>query len=328
MAEQAAPKNFWRKHRTLLRTLLGLMLLAGVLGQSHGIEDLIAALRGVGLDEALVMILLSVALNLVASLKWGFFLGSGQRVSYLRLFSLYLIGKFVGNFLPSMMGGDVTRSYMLGRSIDSQSASAASVIMERASGLVGLVVVVLVAVLYRPGMLGEPIIAACVLAAVGVCGVGLLFFFHPDAWRRRLAGCVGLPVIGKFVAKGGEFLERLVEFRTGVRVLWLGLVVSIGFHLLAGLNVYAATRCVGLSPDFGDIMVITPVILMLTMVPVSPNNVGWWEWCFSVLLPEVGGTMAEGLAVALVLRAAALLVSLVGGLLLLLEGGRRAIRAP
>ncbi len=324
MADDTVPRSFLRRHKALLRTLLGLALLAGLLGQYHCIEELIEALAGVGFDDAMVMIALSVALNLVASLKWGLFLGGGQpRVPYLRLFSMYLMSKFLGNFLPGAVGGDVARSYMLGRSIDSQSASAASVVMERASGMVGLVVVVMVAVACRPAMLREPIVAACVAGAVAGCGVGLLFFFHPDAWRQRMARWGGLPVVGKAVLRVAEFLERLVRFRTEARVLWLVLVISIGFHLLAGLNVYAAARCIGFVPDFGDIMVITPVILMLTMVPVSPNNVGWWEWCFSVLLPEAGGTMAQGLAVALILRAAALVVSLAGGALLLFEGRRR-----
>jgi glucose uptake protein GlcU len=53
------------------------------------------------------------------------------------------------------------------------------------------------------------------------------------------------------------------------------------------------------------------------MIPVSPNNIGWWEWCFSVLLLDAGATAAEGLAVALTLRAATMSVSLLGGLLFL-----------
>jgi glucose uptake protein GlcU len=53
------------------------------------------------------------------------------------------------------------------------------------------------------------------------------------------------------------------------------------------------------------------------MIPVSPNIIGWWEWCFSVLLVDAGATIAEGLAVALTMRAVTMAVSVVGGLLFL-----------
>jgi uncharacterized membrane protein YbhN (UPF0104 family) len=106
-------------------------------------------------------------------------------------------------------------------------------------------------------------------------------------------------------------------FRDQHRLLLLSLLYSFAFHLLAGLNVYVACLSIGLAPPLLDILVITPVILLLVMIPVSPNNLGWWEWCFSVLLMDAGATAAEGLAVALTLRAVTMLVSLVGGLLFL-----------
>ena len=92
---------------------------------------------------------------------------------------------------------------------------------------------------------------------------------------------------------------------------------SLAFHLLAGMNVHVACLSIGIASPILDILVITPVILLLVMIPVSPNNIGWWEWCFSVLLIEAGATAVEGLVVALVLRAVTMGMSMIGGLLFL-----------
>ena len=61
----------------------------------------------------------------------------GVGLPFSRLFVLYLIGKFFNNFMPSMVGGDITRILLLGRQIGSQSRSAASVILERFTNRLG-----------------------------------------------------------------------------------------------------------------------------------------------------------------------------------------------
>ena len=82
---------------------------------------------------------------------------------------------------------------------------------------------------------------------------------------------------------------------------------------MTSVNVYLCCLAINFAPSFLDIAVITPVILLLNTLPVSPNNIGWWEWTFTILLAEAGAGPTEGLAVGLILRAISLLFSLTGG---------------
>ncbi len=309
---------------TLAKTLLGIGLLLLLL-RGDTLGELRRIFSNIGAGHIIGLFAISMALNLVGCLKWRLFLGVGAQVGLGRLFSIYLIGRFFSNFLPTMVGGDVARAYLLGRALGSQSRSAVSVIMERATGLVGLMVVVLVSTALNPGLLARPEIALSILGAAIGCGLLLLAFFRPALGLRLAPRLAKLPGLGRLAPRITAFIEKLVAFRHAHRLLVLGLLYSIGFHLLTCLNVYVACLSIGFHPRLLDVMVITPVILLLTMIPVSPNNIGWWEWCFSMLLIGAGGTANEGLAVALVIRAILLLNSLLGGLLFLRE---RASREP
>ena len=59
--------------------------------------------------------------------------------------------------------------------------------------------------------------------------------------------------------------------------------------------------------------------MVLESLPLTPNSLGVWEWAFSVYLIPAGAELEQGLAVALLLRAKTLVLSLAGGVLYLAE---------
>jgi uncharacterized protein (TIRG00374 family) len=319
-----------RRRVFVLKAALGLALLAGLLLWRDNGRKLLTIFAGFELEYLAALALVALALNAVSSLKWSLFLHDrGVAVSQGRLFSLYLIGKFFSNFLPTMVGGDLARIYLLGQHIHSHAVSAASVGLERASGVIGLTLLAVLFAALNEDLLSNPIIALSLGFAVAVCALGVTLFYAPGLVPRTLAPLQRLPWLGRVAGKAARLLVEVGYFRSRHRLLLQSLAYSCAFHLLAGVNVYVACRSIGFAPAFLDVLVITPVVLLLTMIPVSPNNLGWWEWCFSVLLLDAGASAAEGLAVAVTLRAVTMAVSLVGGLLFLLQRhDRRPHPAP
>ena len=148
-------------------------------------------------------------------------------------------------------------------------------------------------------------------------GAGVGAFFYPPVFALGVRIADRIPLVRRVAHKVERFLDDVGHYRNNRRLLMSALGLSLLFQFLAAVNVQVACLALDIHPIFLDVMVVTPVILLLSMVPVSPNNIGWWEWCFAVLLVGAGATAAEGLAVALILRAVSLLASLIGGLLLL-----------
>jgi len=306
------------------KLILGVGLLGVLLFWGDNLEQLMALASSIGWMDVLVLCLISLVLNWISCLKWDLFLKErGFRISQLRLLGLYYIGKFFSNFVPTTIGGDLTRTFLLGRQINSQSQSFASVFLERVTGFAALMIVAVVFAAINPKLLGEPKITISIsLFSMGFLGVVALVL--SQSLVNHLAAMLGHVVFVSALLDKVRKVQRDILFFKGRPVLLCkAMAYSFTFHLFACVNVYAACMVIGFYPSFLDIAVITPIILLLNVLPVSPNNIGWWEWTFSFLLVEAGSGPAEGLAVGLILRFITLLSSLAGGVVFLFERDRK-----
>src|SRR3954451_2175958 len=108
------------------------------------------------------------------------------RVPLRTLLGHYLAGQFVGNVLPSTIGGDVLRVSRAGKSTGTSDVAFASVVIERLSGFIVLPVLTFAGFAMMPSLLEVPhawIAAAIELASLVSLGVILFVAGH-----SRIAG--------------------------------------------------------------------------------------------------------------------------------------------
>lgn len=253
-------------------------------------------------------------------MKWGLFLTErGVVIPFHRLLSLYLIGSFFNNFLPSMIGGDLVRAYVLGRQIDSHAHSLASIFLERITGMIALVTLAVTFYLCDPQLREEPVISVSIVIIGSGC-IGLLTVL----WKPQLASWLLRPVaahpyIKQILPKLVQFHEYVMYFKDKPLLVGKAMAYSFAFHFLTGVNVYIACLVLNIPFSFLSAIALTPIILLVSSVPLSINGLGVWEWAFSVYMAQAGAQIDEGLAVALLIRAKVMLVSVVGGVLFLAE---------
>ena len=95
----------------------------------------------------LPLIFLLIVLNyVVSSIRWKQLLITKDKttknnISVRYLTSLYFIGSFFNNFMPTSMGGDVFKIYALGKKIKDNALAFTSTFMERFTGMVVLVLI-------------------------------------------------------------------------------------------------------------------------------------------------------------------------------------------
>jgi uncharacterized protein (TIRG00374 family) len=261
---------------------------------------------------------LSLLMNWVSAAKW--FLLSRARgigVSLTRLTVLYLIGKFFSNFVPGMIGGDISRSYLFGRYIGSHSMATASIFLERFTGLLTLVVLAAIATLIQPNVLGSPAIGISIAVISAGCFVVLALLFVPDLRQILSQLAARILWVSKLLPTANRLFSEIAFFRRHPLTLVATIVLSCVFYLLASISLLVACQAVGLPAFYTEVAHATPVIYLATAVPVSPNNLGWWEWCVGLILTHSENALAEGIAVGLLIRAVTLFVSLIGGMLFL-----------
>jgi uncharacterized protein (TIRG00374 family) len=177
----------------------------------------------------------------------------------------YLAGMFVGNVLPSTIGGDVVRVTRATPSIGSASDAFGSVVLERLTGFVALPVLVFTGFALRPSLLDAPhawialLVAGATLAALSIV---LFVAGHPRIAGRFASHENWMRFIGA-VHRGVDRLRR--EPRHLVPVLGTAIIYQASIVVMFGFIFRALAIPV---PVFG-LLAFAPAVLMLQVLPIS-----------------------------------------------------------
>jgi len=287
-----------------------------------GAPELIATLKNIQLEFVVYLLLLAVVLIWASCLKWQLFVrAGGHNVPILHLMKLYTVGYFFNVFTPSYIGGDVARSFHLGRYLENQRDAFVATFLERFTGLVAMsllgLIFVAVGTEATAGVeLAILVVGTGVLLLAVVCFSKTLCTFAFSLSKKVLRR-IGR---GRWPEKLIAILDKIDEGMGAARANWSlvakALLLSLFFHVLAVFNTYVAARAVGWeNPDLGGLFVVVPLVLLVSMAPITPSGLGIQEGAFLFFLERIGGTRGQGLGVGLVLRAKVMLVAVCGGLL-------------
>jgi uncharacterized membrane protein YbhN (UPF0104 family) len=278
------------------------------------------------LDIQLVIFVLFLGLAPVSIwisvFKWRLLLRSNDiQVSSLELFRHYWSGLFLNNFMPSSIGGDVGRVTLLHR-FGRPAEVAASVLVERLTGLLVLLAVGNAALFLRPDIFHDGwrfvfwlVDVGGLLTLVGgflLCGKLSAFLTNVHLNERYW--------IGWLATKLKKITLSICSYREAPWVLAQNIFLSVVFYLLSVFGNYLLFLMLSLNVRVEDVFFIAAWISLISMIPLSLNSLGITEGAFVVLFGTVGVLPAEALAAALLARFTAMMISLGGGVFLLLPG--------
>jgi uncharacterized membrane protein YbhN (UPF0104 family) len=299
--------SFW------IRLLVSAGLLAIVATQIdfHALRGQLSGARWGWFAAAVAILFVSF---IVGALRWHIFLGAAEVGSSRgQAIRAYLIGAFTTNFLPSQIGGDVTRAWVASEQ-GTRIRSATTVVLDRATALACLMIVGWIGVIANvdavPGQLLAALAAASV-AFVLACLVAVLLF-RVRAFRRLLPERMAPPareVRGALVA----CLSRTV--------LWRTLVIGLVFQGLVYLAAWLVALSISLDVPFAVLGAALAPVLILSTAPVSIGGFGVREGSYVLLLGYAGVSATDATLFSLLSAAVFALASLPGALALLV--GRR-----
>lgn len=281
------------------------------------------ALRGTDLRLLLLAVLLQFGGIVLSAAKWSVILRArGHRLPLPWLLQSYLVGQFANNFLPTTIGGDALRAVQVQRRIGSLSQASASIFVERLTGFLALSAIAMLALLLLALKAGGLILttspfwlAVAVGFTVAALGAAVAAVAAP-LLVRWLGGW--LPP--RLLAPLNKVAETLAAYFPQGQRLALVLGMSLAFQLLWVLIHQVCGWALGIQAPFLLYALMVPLSDMLGLLPIFLNNVGAREIVFTVYLTQIGVSEANALALAFLMFAVRLLVSLLGGVVLLLGG--------
>ena len=250
-----------------------------------------------------------IVISMVISVeKWSLVLkAEGINLPWFQLWKAYWIGIFFNNFLPSSIGGDGIRIFLIGRNISNMAGAASSVIIERLLATLGLALTGLLAGLitssnWQVGWLFVLLI---------LVSTGLLFFSmlgRIPTWianrngrisvfiRSLLSHCQALRGQGKMIITVGC-----------LSVLFQLTVVAVNYVIFRSLHVD--------SLGWWDLVYIIPAISAIAMIPIGINGYGIREGAYVLLLASYGVAGSAALGASLLFAVLVSFCSLYGGIL-------------
>ncbi len=312
------PKQF----SIILRILVSCALFALVFYQvglfsASGRESFIDVVREADFRWLGISILVGFLVNFSSALKWHMLtkvrdLGAG----YWRVFSYYLIGQFYNLILPTSVGGDVVRAYELGKFSDRQADSLASVFVERYTGVLVLLALAGIAVLTQLAIFSVYlVIFSLVFFTLVLAFIAWLIFDDRLYEKVKSVLIPRLGIAALIFEKIDSLLVSVRVYKQHKGAIAWAFVNSLVFYFLAVLNVYVTAKVFDIGIDFNDMLIATPIIMLIMNIPFSIGNFGLMEAGYSGVFVLLGYNPAIGLSVAILMRLKSLVDGAIGGVL-------------
>jgi uncharacterized protein (TIRG00374 family) len=301
---QRVSSNSRRLGWLVLRVLVSALLLGVVLVYAD-IGEIARALRdGDWAWFAAAVALMGIS-SVVGAARWRLLLQHARiDVSELRAVRIFAAGLFLNNVLPSAIGGDAVRAWLVGKESGRFTRATTATIVDKVTALICLFVLAWAALAIDRGAVPTSVIRVFGWVTLGVIAVLAMAVLAAAGARpvvRRLPERPTALLSEAWTAlRGWAGSNRLLAWLFG-----LGLV----YQCLGVLTLVVVARTVGVDVPFPLAAVVTPIVLVAMLVPVSIGGIGVREGGFVLLLGEAGVGAADATLVSLLSAAAILLAS-------------------
>ena len=229
-----------------------------------------------------------------------------------------LIGTFFNQTLPSSIGGDAVRLWLVARGGAGWRAATYSIFVDRAIGLIALAIIIVASLPWSYRLITDPNGRSALLLvdfAALAGGVGFLVLGRlPWSWLKRWWGTHHLHACSVIA-------NRVIFSRKrGPKVSVLSLLV----HVLAVVVAWCVVQSIAAPVMFGQIFQLIPPVMLITMLPISIAGWGVREATMGLAFGYAGLMTNEGVNVSLLFGAVSFMVGAFGGLEWILSAQKAA----
>lgn len=274
------------------------------------------------LGQAFVVILIA---HLFSFWRWQILVQSlGVPFTLIEAIRLGFLGTLLNLVSVGSVGGDVFKAIEAARRVEKKRAEVvASVLVDRALGLLGLVIVAGIGLSIAPSL--SPTmkwiwLGAVVLSAIGLAVFALIVLVGhrvPILWMNRI------PIAGHTLHRVTHAC-MVFQGRPGLVIELLGasLMVHCSFTIACAL---ISSSLYAITPTVAEHFMAIPPAMAAATLPLTPGGVGVQEMAIDSLFKELPNLPTEfsGLIVASVLRGLLVCVALIGAVLYFVGFGKK-----
>jgi glycosyltransferase 2 family protein len=237
-------------------------------------------------------------------------------------FRFNMIGAFFNQTLPSSIGGDAMRLWLLKRTGAGWRAATYSILTDRAVGLIALAIIIVASLPWSYRMIGDAhgrlALVFVDFAALAVGSGFLLFGYLPWPWLKRWW-------LTRHIHACSVIANQVIFNRkSGPKIV----VLSLSIHVLAVVIAWCAVRSITAPADFEQVFLLTPPVMLITMMPVSIAGWGVREASMMVAFGYAGLARMDGTVVSILFGAVSFMVGAIGGLVWIFSAEKSSAVEP
>lgn len=217
----------------------------------------------------------------IAAAKWKTLL---PRHSIRSLFGLNFVAQYYSMLLPGQLAGEIVKAYRLGRGTQDAEWIAASVIVDRITGFMGLLAVALGGIAFSRSEIDSRIISTLAIASVIL--LAGLFCFKSPWWLRIVRSATKR--LGRFGVQAGRLIDAWKSYLDQPAILVINITLAVIFQLTAVWVNLLFARELGIDIAFADWCWLFGLISIVTMLPFTIGGIGLREGSFVGSLAMLG----------------------------------------
>ncbi|MGY3534316.1 lysylphosphatidylglycerol synthase transmembrane domain-containing protein [Bradyrhizobium embrapense] len=229
-----------------------------------------------------------------------------------------VIGTFFNQTLPSSIGGDAVRLWLVARAGAGWRAATYSIFVDRAVGLIALAVVIAATLPWSYRLIADTngwlalllLDLAALAAGFGFLVIGLLPWPWLKQWwaTHHIHACAVIANRVLFSREHG----------------WRVATLSIAIHVVTVVIGWCVVKSIAAPVTFGQIFQLLPPVMLITMMPISIAGWGVREATMALAFGYAGLIANEGVNISLLFGAVSFVVGVFGGLVWILSPEKAA----
>ncbi len=259
-------------------------------------------------------------------LRWQMLIkAAGINIPLGRLISSFSGGIFFSIFLPSTIGGDLVRSVDLAGHTKKAKEVIATVFLDRFSGYIGLVFVVIPALFLGRNLVLDKVVFSSVALIIILLVVILLVLFNNYIYSG-ITRFLTTPKSGKIREVIKDIHQEIHVFGGHKKIIILNLATSFVIQALFPLCVYFIGLALGVKISFIYFLIFLPIIGAITLLPIAIGGLGLREGLFVLYFAKAGVIKQLALAMSLLSFSFVVFYGAIGGIIYVLTVRRRRLQ--
>lgn len=233
-------------------------------------------------------------------------------------------GIFFNLFLPSTIGGDLARSIDLATHTKRPREVVATVLLDRLSGYVGLVIVVVFSLFFGWRLVQYPSVLISVIIITAVLILILAILFN-NILFSKVNKFLDSPRAGRIRESIKNLHEELHIFRHHKKVILNNLLISLLIQAISPIAFYITALSLGINKDLIYFFIFIPIIAAISLLPISIGGLGVRENITVLFFAKAGIDQNSALAMSLLNFLFIIVYGAIGGIIYVLTLHHRRV---